>query len=148
MAWDGTRSGRPEESLVALLHEHALAATLQGARRHWNHARQTRHGQMRDGLRRRATGRQRAVGGVGELAQAGVACPGTAMNGSSSQCSARRSAKACATPAPHLPFSCGSPAARHASVHRVFLLQLTPTRPRPGRFRQMNALHPLPGSFR
>lgn len=32
------------------------------------------------------------------------------------------------------------------AIHPVLLLQLTSTRPRPGRFRQMNALHPLPGS--
>lgn len=31
MAWDGTRSGRPEESLVACLQQHSLAATVQGA---------------------------------------------------------------------------------------------------------------------
>lgn len=31
MAWDGTRSGRPEESLVARLQQHSLAATVQGA---------------------------------------------------------------------------------------------------------------------
>lgn len=122
MAWNATRSGRPEESLVARLHSHSLAATLPDAMLHRKNTREARHGQKGDGLLRRARGRRRAMGGVENWPRLALLARGLdAMNESNpsiNQCNAMRSAKTCATTMRHIClFPCCPPAvaARHPS---------------------------------